>query len=150
MAELTEEQREQKRRAGRLGAEAVKARGTVRNGWMKRRDALDVESIRKRIKVGMLVSRLEDASEGRVEMSPTQVAAAKILLDKAIPSLSAVEQTTIDPSAALGESDIREQLRTLLQAHPDIVGELLGEQARKAREGEKTSPAPSESVQKAA
>lgn len=142
MSELTEEQREQRRRAGRLGAQAVKERGTNRNGWMKRRDALDVEQIRKRIKVGMLVSRLEAASEGRVDMSATQVAAAKILLDKAVPSLSAVEQTTIDPSASLGESDIRDQLRTLLASHPDVVAELLGEQARQAREASDPAPEP--------
>lgn len=139
MAEISEERREQLRAAGRKGAQALAAKGTRRNGWEKAREAHDVEGIRRRVKVGMLVSRLEAASEGRVDMTPTQVAAAKILIDKCLPSLSAVEQTTIDPSSALGEGDIRDQLRALLSAHPDIVQELLGEQARQARESSDTA-----------
>lgn len=94
---------------------------------------MGIEDMRRRIRVGMLLSRLEDAVDGRVEITPVQAQAAKILLDKALPTLQSIEQTTIDPSSALGEGDIRDQLRALLAAHPDLVQELLGEQARQAR-----------------
>lgn len=150
MAELTEERREQLRAAGRKGAKAVAERGTLKNGWTKRSELRDVEAIRRRVDVGRILGRLERIGEGKEDASPSQIAALKILADKTIPSLSAVENTQIDPSAALGESDIREQLRSLLAAHPDVVAELLGEQARKAREGDKAASTPSESVQKVA
>ena len=49
--------------------------------------------VRQRIRVGNIVRRLIDHTMGTVEMSPTQVRAAEILLKKAMPDLSAVEYT---------------------------------------------------------
>lgn len=46
---------------------------------------------RKKIQTTMLIKRLSDHIVGKVEMSATQVNAAKILLGKALPDLSAVE-----------------------------------------------------------
>lgn len=138
MAEISAERRRQLSEAGRRGAAARKTRS---NGWIARREnALGIEDMRRRIKVGMLLSRLEDAAEGRVELTPVQAQAAKILLDKAMPTLQSVETTQIDPSATLGDADIRDQLRALLSAHPDVVAELIGEQARQARQS--ADPAP--------
>jgi hypothetical protein len=52
---------------------------------------LHQEDVRAKIQASQLVNRLTDHVLGRTEMSPTQVQAAKILLGKTLPDLSAVE-----------------------------------------------------------
>jgi hypothetical protein len=48
---------------------------------------------RGRIKASMLVNRLSDHVEGKIELSPTQVRCAEILLRKVAPDLQAVEHS---------------------------------------------------------
>lgn len=47
--------------------------------------ALDV---RARIQVGAILSRLAQHVDGTLDLSPTQISAAKLLLDKSLPSLA--------------------------------------------------------------
>lgn len=63
-------------------------RGTSASGWD--------ESVRERIKTSMLVNRLTNHALGSVEMSPTQVRAAEILLSKTLPSLTSTALTVSD------------------------------------------------------
>ena len=49
--------------------------------------------VRERIRVGVIVNRLQKHALGEVEMTPTQIRAAEVLLKKAIPDLSAVEHS---------------------------------------------------------
>ena len=42
------------------------------------------EHVREKIKVGNIIDRLEKHVDGKIEMTPSQVASAKILLDKSI------------------------------------------------------------------
>lgn len=51
------------------------------------------ENTRERIKTTMIVKRLEDHIDGRCELSTTQIQAARILLDRTLPSMSQVEHT---------------------------------------------------------
>jgi hypothetical protein len=51
------------------------------------------EDVRKKIQTSQLVNRLTDHVLGTVEMTPTQVQAANILLKKALPDLQSVEHT---------------------------------------------------------
>jgi hypothetical protein len=48
---------------------------------------------RERIRVGMLLGRLQRHVKGDVEMSPTQIRAAEILLKKALPDLTSIEHS---------------------------------------------------------
>jgi hypothetical protein len=48
---------------------------------------------RKKIQVSQLVNRLRDHATGKVEMSATQVQAARILLAKTIPDMKAIEHS---------------------------------------------------------
>ena len=48
------------------------------------------EKWREKIKTSMLLNRLADHADGKVELSTTQVRAAEILLRKTMPDLSAV------------------------------------------------------------
>ena len=58
----------------------------------KNRRTLD-DTWRERISASMLANRLSQHVKGEVEMSATQIQAAKILLAKVIPDLKAVEHT---------------------------------------------------------
>ncbi len=58
------------------------------NPHLTRRQA---ENVRAAIKVGNIVDRLEKCAAGDIQMTPTQVQAAKILVDKCIPSLQATD-----------------------------------------------------------
>ena len=76
------------------------------------------------IPAGHLVSRLKKHADGEIELSPTQIRAAEILLDRALPKLSAVEQTVIDPAASMSEEEILAQLVDLARKHPQIIRKL--------------------------
>lgn len=119
--------------AGKKGAAARK---TNSNGWIKRGEQLDVEAHRKRIKVGMLMAKLMRAAEGKLELSTTQVAASKILLDKALPTLQAIEQTFVEAAVTRSEPELLAALRDLMLAHPHLVQQILGEQARNAADAQ--------------
>ena len=49
------------------------------------------DDVRKKIQASQLINRLTDHAFAKVEMSPTQVKAAEILLRKSIPDLSQVQ-----------------------------------------------------------
>ncbi len=49
------------------------------------------DDIRAKIQAGQLVKRLLDHALGEVEMTTTQIQAARILLDKSVPNLQSVE-----------------------------------------------------------
>ena len=74
-----------------------------------------------------LVNRLKKHARGEIEMSPTQIRAAEILLDRVIPKLSAVEQTVIDPAASMSEAEILAQLMDLARKHPQIIRKLAAQ-----------------------
>ena len=49
------------------------------------------DEVRKKIQASQLINRLTDHAFAKVEMTPTQVEAAEILLKKSIPDLSQVQ-----------------------------------------------------------
>lgn len=51
------------------------------------------EDVRSKIKVSNIIDRLEKHVDGLIELSPTQVTSARILLDKSLASLVATEHT---------------------------------------------------------
>lgn len=67
---------------------------------------------------------LLDHSVGKTDMTPTQVMAARALLDKLRPSLQAVEQTVHDERDKLTDSDIITALESMLNASPGIAETL--------------------------
>lgn len=48
------------------------------------------EIVRQKIRSSMLINRLQNHVLGRIEMSKTQLSAARILLSKTVPDLSAI------------------------------------------------------------
>lgn len=49
------------------------------------------ENTRLKIKVAHLINRFQSHFDGELELSPTQIQAGKILLDRALPVLQSVE-----------------------------------------------------------
>jgi hypothetical protein len=58
----------------------------ARKSWQER-----AETWREKIGVSVLITRLEKHAKGEVDMTPTQVKAAQVLLDRVMPTLSASE-----------------------------------------------------------
>lgn len=88
------------------------------------------ESVVSKIKTSQLVNRLQNHIDGKIELQQTQIKAIEMLLARTMPTLSAVEQTTIEPDQKLSESDILGKITALLAAHPDLVQQALAIQAR--------------------
>lgn len=65
------------------------------------------EATRQKIQTSQLVNRLMGHANGEVEMSPTQIRAAEILLKKTLPDLSAV---TMDGSLGLRHESALDEL----------------------------------------
>jgi len=76
------------------------------------------------INASKIVSRFQKHMDGDLELTPTQIRAGEILLDRALPKLSAVEQTVIDPAASMSEAEILAQLMDLARKHPQIIRKL--------------------------
>jgi hypothetical protein len=51
------------------------------------------ERTKERIRASQLLNRLNDFANGKVELSPAQVQAAKIVIGKIVPDLKAVEHS---------------------------------------------------------
>jgi hypothetical protein len=52
-----------------------------------------VDKFRASIRVGLIRNRLMNHLLGKLEMTPTQLQAAKILLDKSVPNLANIDHT---------------------------------------------------------
>jgi hypothetical protein len=66
---------------------------------------------KQKIRLSMLLNRLQDHASGKIEMTQTQVRAAEILLRKVAPDLSATDATIthktsfVDAMAKVGQAD---------------------------------------------
>jgi|GEM_PF-3317300 len=86
------------------------------------------ERTREKIRVGDLLRRLtlhaldEPDSAGKpVKMTTTQVKAATVLIDKALPSLQSIEQLVWDANASMTESEAKAQLVELANRNPELT-----------------------------
>lgn len=93
-----------------------------------RKRTYQTEKTREKIRITQIVNRLQGHVEGKVDMSSTQIAAAKILLGKTMPDLSAADITNHEADERSYE-DIRAEMvkeygeaktRILLNEKPDL------------------------------
>ena len=77
------------------------------------------ENVRAAIKVGNIVNRLQKAAMGEIDVTPTQLNAAKVLLDKCLPNLTATEITEQVPEQSLEE--LEERLRQMIAQNPKLL-----------------------------
>jgi hypothetical protein len=81
------------------------------------------ENVRAAIKVGNIINRLQKAAMGEVEMTPTQLNAAKLLLDKTLPSLCATEISQPEPQRT--REELVETLQSMVRANPELLDVLV-------------------------
>lgn len=127
---LTPEQRSE------LAKKAAAARKTIANQYTatKKSDVKDTAQ-RDRVRAELLAQRLELHAKGRVEMSATQVAAAKVLIDKGKPSLQAIEHQEIDARDRIPESELLGQLQAIISANPGLLQQLNAIAAQQQTDG---------------
>lgn len=51
------------------------------------------EQVRLKIQASVLIDRLQKHVEGVIEMTPSQITAAQVLLDRSVPKLSQIQHT---------------------------------------------------------
>jgi hypothetical protein len=90
------------------GREKPKGQNAFTVGKREKMDPLQ----KAKIRAAFAADKLEAYMKGEIELSQAQVSAAKILMDKGMPSLQSIEQTTIEEPAT--EQEIMAQLRSLL------------------------------------
>lgn len=119
----------------------IPGRGYKKDGSPQRRNnqfstqrALDAEGHRRRIKVGMLLARAERIALGKEDATQSEVGGLKLLLDKALPTLQAVEVTNPEGAILRSESDLLADLKRLVEAHPEIIKLLLAQSETKSAE----------------
>lgn len=98
------------------------------------------ESWKDSMRVAMLMNQLRNHADGKIELSVTQLKAIDMILMRTVPSLSAVEQTTINPDDALTEGQIILKFQALISAFPDLREKLLAEPVRVAPGVPNTEP----------
>ena len=77
-----------------------------------------------KIRAENLCQRLDSFVAGEIQLSPAQVNAAKILIDKGKPSLQAVEQSQSDPWADKSEQELLDSVRALISSHPALLAQF--------------------------
>jgi len=83
--------------------------------------------VRQKIQTANIISRLQKHVDGQVEMSPTQVRAAEILLQKVVPNLASIESFNHTEMSVISAEPLNEQ--AWAQAHTqdeDHMGEAQG------------------------
>ena len=103
-------------------------------------DSPKAERSKDRTRAEMLAQRFyafcmgEEDEHGRmVDLTQAQVQAAKVLIDKGKPNLSAVDTTIFDGDAEVNATEVEARLRMLIaKAEPALLSRILGERARQA------------------
>lgn len=106
-------------------------------GSLNRRTLAALESVEKGKFDGtgdQLCGYLLKIAADNTQSESTRMQAAKIVLPYLKPALSAVEQTILEPAISRSESDLstdfKEAMRRAMVENPDLVQQILGEQAK--------------------
>ena len=79
------------------------------------------EEVRAKIQASVLVDRLHRHAIGTLDLSPTQIKAAEILLSKSISTLASTELTMINNNDKLSEREIMDKIGELIARDPRLL-----------------------------
>lgn len=87
------------------------------------------ESVIETIQSTQIVNRLQKHFNGELSkpLDATQLKAAEMLLARTMPTLSAVEQTNVNPMDQMSEAQLIQQLQLLISANPELATQLLAQ-----------------------
>ena len=111
-----------------MGAAVTNAKGGHIHESLRRK--LSSEEHRARINSGKIIATFQKAADGKIDLTATQIAAGKALLDKSLATLTAVESTHIDPAATRSEAELYADLKALVASHGDLLARAIAEHAR--------------------
>lgn len=81
--------------------------------------------VRSKIQASVLITRLEKHAAGQIDMSPTQVRAAEVLLRKILPDLQSAELRHYDETESMTEDQLAQRLAATLAALPAELRALV-------------------------
>jgi hypothetical protein len=102
------------------GREKPKGQNAYTTG---KRDKMDAAQ-KAKIRAAFAADKLESYMKGEIELTPAQVSAAKILMDKGMPSLQAVEQTQVNEFEQMSEEEILGLVNALITSNPGLIAKL--------------------------
>ena len=73
------------------------------------------------IQTGMILSKLEAHLRDEIELKPTQLKAAELLLARTLPTLAAVEHTQINEMDKLTEAQIMDKIANMIESNPGLA-----------------------------
>jgi hypothetical protein len=88
-----------------------------------KRDRMDPAQ-KAKIRAAFAADKLEMYMKGEIDLTPAQVSAAKILMDKGMPSLQSVEQREVSEFEKMSEDEMRSMVQALITAHPWLIKEF--------------------------
>ena len=83
------------------------------------------ENARAAIDVGKIIRKLQRTIDGKIEMTPGQIKAAMILLDKSLPTLQAIDSHITTDTPSMSREECEQALREYLLANPALVTQVL-------------------------
>ncbi len=86
------------------------------------------ENARAAIDVGKIIRKLQRTIDGKIEMTPGQIKAAMILLDKSLPTLQAVDSHISTDTPSMSREECEQALREYLLANPALVTQVMNRQ----------------------
>ncbi len=83
------------------------------------------ENARAAIDVAKIIRKLQRTIDGEIEMTPGQIKAAMILLDKSLPTLQAIDSHVVTDKSSMSPEECEQALREYLLANPAVVTGVL-------------------------
>ncbi len=100
-------------------------RGGFRPGAGRPKGSKQREGAKNAMRVALIKKRLIDHSLGLVQMSPSEVRAAEVVLDRHEPRLSSVEQTYQDPRDSADATQLASRLAALFNEKPALFEQVM-------------------------
>ena len=88
-----------------------------------KRDRMD-SAQKAKIRAAFAAEKLEAHLNGETELTQSQVSAAKILMDKGMPSLQSVESTEVNEFDSMSEEELKGMVQALITSHPWLLREF--------------------------
>ena len=95
----------------------------------KKRGIVRDQNTRDKIQAGNIINRLQKCINGEIELSPAQVRASEILLNRILPTLTAIDTTITDSRPTIKRIDLSGKP---IESKPPIV--IEGETVPPTRE----------------
>lgn len=117
-------------------------RGGFRKGAGRPKGIKQPEGAKNAMRVALIKKRLIDHGLGLVKMSPSEVRASEVVLDRHEPRLASIEQTVHDSRDMADPAAVAARLAAMFDAKPELFDQVMS--LRAAASTQQTAPQTSE------